>query len=44
MREIVKLAISQAQKGNRLSEYTTFNRITTPESDLDPFDGNHLLH
>ncbi|KAF2582039.1 hypothetical protein F2Q68_00005670, partial [Brassica cretica] len=42
VREIVKLAISQAQKGNRLSEYTTFNRITTPESDLDPFDGLYV--
>lgn len=42
VREIVKLAISQAQKGNRLSEYTTFNRITIPESDLDPFDGLYV--
>ncbi|ESQ34105.1 hypothetical protein EUTSA_v10007043mg [Eutrema salsugineum] len=42
VREIVKLAINQAQKGNRLSEYTTFNRIITPESDLDPFDGLYV--
>lgn len=39
MREIVKLAVSQAQKRSRLSEYTTFNRICTSRGDLDPFDG-----
>ncbi|CAH8253680.1 unnamed protein product [Arabidopsis lyrata] len=42
VREIVKLAINQAQKGNRLSEYTSFNRIITPESNLDPFDGLYV--
>jgi len=42
--EIVKLAINQAQKGNHLSEYTAFNRIITPESNLDPFDGKHVVH
>lgn len=38
MREIVKLAISKAQK-SRLSRYTSFSRITSPSGDLDPFDG-----
>lgn len=42
MREIVKLAVSQAQKKEKLSEYTTFNRITTAKGDLDPFDGESL--
>lgn len=38
-REIIKLAVNQAQKQNRLSEYTNFTRITTSKGDLDPFDG-----
>ncbi|KAI4336132.1 hypothetical protein L6164_014700 [Bauhinia variegata] len=42
VREIVKLAISQAQKRSRLSENTTFNRITTSRGDLDPFDGLYV--
>ncbi|KAF3437044.1 hypothetical protein FNV43_RR19797 [Rhamnella rubrinervis] len=42
VREIVKLAVSQAQKKNRLSEYTNFNRITTSKGDLDPFNGLYV--
>lgn len=42
VREIVKLAISQAQKRNRFSEYTNFSRITTSSGDLDPFDGLYI--
>lgn len=42
MREIVKFAISQAQKWNELSEYTTFCRITTATGNADPFDGLYV--
>ncbi|KAI9087563.1 hypothetical protein K1719_030433 [Acacia pycnantha] len=42
VREIVKLAINQAQKRSRLSEYTSFNRIITSQGDLDPFDGLYV--
>jgi len=42
VREIVKLAVSQAQKQSSLSEYTTFSRVTTSNSSLDPFDGDLL--
>ncbi|KAK7846467.1 protein executer 2 [Quercus suber] len=42
VREIVKLAVSQAQKRSILSEYTTFNRITTSRGDLDPFSGLYV--
>lgn len=39
VREIVKLAVNQAHKRNRLSEYTSLSRITAPSGDLDPFEG-----
>lgn len=42
VRELVKLAVSHSQKQNRLSEYTNFMRITTPQGDLDPFDGLYV--
>ncbi|CAA3028464.1 EXECUTER 2, chloroplastic [Olea europaea subsp. europaea] len=42
VREIMKLAVNQAQKRNRVSEYTTFSRVTTSKGDLDPFDGLYV--
>ncbi|KAL6174889.1 hypothetical protein ACLB2K_051534 [Fragaria x ananassa] len=42
MREIIRLAASQAYKRSTLSEYTTFNRISTSGGDLDPFEGLYV--
>ncbi|KAI4341402.1 hypothetical protein MLD38_026131 [Melastoma candidum] len=42
VREIVKLAVTQAEKRSRLSEFTSFSRITTPKGDLDPFEGLYV--
>nr|XP_043635581.1 protein EXECUTER 2, chloroplastic [Erigeron canadensis] len=42
VREIVKFAVSQAKKREKLSEYTNFCRITTSRGDLDPFDGLYV--
>lgn len=42
VREVVKLAIDQARKGEKLSEYTNFSRISTSRGDLDPFDGLYV--
>ncbi|CAL5374888.1 unnamed protein product [Camellia sinensis] len=40
--EIVKLAVSQAQKQGRLSECTSFSQITSSEGDLDPSGGLYV--
>ncbi|GMI99472.1 EXECUTER 2 [Hibiscus trionum] len=42
VREIVKLAVSQAQRRSRLSEHTIFNRISSDNGNLDRFEGLYV--
>lgn len=39
MRDIVRVAMSQAQKRTKLSGDTNFSRIICSRGDSDPFDG-----
>ncbi|EOA37311.1 hypothetical protein CARUB_v10010978mg [Capsella rubella] len=42
LHEMVKRSITEEQERNHFYEYTAFNRIITPESNLDPFDGLYV--
>ncbi|KAJ4829078.1 hypothetical protein Tsubulata_030977 [Turnera subulata] len=42
MREIIKRELAKAQKKPNLAEFTTFSRIATSSSNLDPFDGLYV--
>ncbi|XWS37475.1 hypothetical protein CRYUN_Cryun19dG0046100 [Craigia yunnanensis] len=42
VREIVKLAVSQARRRSRLSEYSNFNRISCDNGNLDTFEGLYV--
>lgn len=39
LKEIVKLAVAQAQKWNKLPSSTIFQRLVPSSDSLDPFDG-----